>query len=58
MNLKAFGGQLYAYAAFKEEGNAKQIGLLVCQSAANGCGKRRTGSSTAFTRGIVRNDGG
>jgi hypothetical protein len=38
INLKASGGRLYA--AFKEEGDAKQIGLLVCQSAANGCGKK------------------
>ncbi len=38
MNLKASGGRLYA--AFKEEGDAKQIGLLVCRTAANGCAKK------------------
>ncbi len=35
LNIKVAGGSLFA--AYKEEGLTKQIGLLVCQNAVSGC---------------------
>jgi hypothetical protein len=38
INLKAFGGHIYA--AFKEDGNAKVIGVLDCATGPNACRKK------------------
>ena len=38
ISLKAFDG--YVYAAFKQDGTAKQIGLLACATASSGCRKK------------------
>jgi hypothetical protein len=38
INLKAYDG--YVYAAFKEAGNAKVIGLLTCESRISSCAKK------------------
>jgi hypothetical protein len=49
LNVKAAGG--YLFAAFKEEGIARVIGLLVCDTAASGCQKKTDWKQhTVYTR--------